>query len=215
MNIYKFYISIPEDLNKVTKEDARRYINVSSNISSNSFIYDSENKRKIYLYAFTNNKEYSKIFEELHDMRMFKKIKNKITKDEYLEFRKEITEKELVKVDIEEFDEEYGKISVICPKFEVMDIEDTTEYYQNDKMINTATSDYRILEEEYVKLLDGIGYCNFCMSQMGDEMSDYVSYNESYGISAEGYTTYRGLKYNKFKIYLLLFEFILNKECAA
>lgn len=219
MKVYLFYLTLPEEREKLydmfEENIVDNFLEVFPSLSLLTKRFNNENNNWTYLYALTNNSMYANIFEETHDMKLFKKIVKNIEKEEYEQLRKEniLSELDWRKC----YDEEYSikektKIDIIAPKVEFYEIHDTISYFITNMIFENTIMEYSQFKDEYIKALDFLMYCT--ENKIHSEDAEFYQYNYSYGCTAEGYVLpnkHASIRPHYIKVYTKLYSLLLRK----
>lgn len=208
MKAYLFYLVLPNESIIRTKYGDETYENFSNVIQSINMLRKiEEDDKKIILYALTNKKKYAEIYENLHDMNLFKKVEKKMSEDEYDLLRKENL---LSVLDWREFDDNYvddegNPYKILAPKVEVLEYTDTMNFYINDVLMEASGDEYKHYKDQYIKALDILMYCTQHTLNLDNDMTDMTSYNMSYGYSTEGFVHGKHGRFDIIPNYLALY----------
>ena len=218
MKVYVFYLTLPEDINELRsiyhEEEVDYFMEIKSMLFKVPMIFDEESGETYYRYAFTNNKDYADIYEETHNMKLFKRSERKMTKKEYESFRKDNLDQEIILRDIDGFDALYfddrerDKEPILIVRHEMYEISDTLDMILRRDLSTNSIYPYTIFKEKYIEGLDKLFYCNNFMMELD---TDYTSYQESYYATVEGYGRNIRLKPNILAMYMRVFGLLLNK----
>lgn len=205
MTCYMFYLYLPStsNLHEMFPENiVNDFYDVSDCITGLPEICKNNDGSIYYLYAVTNNKEYAKIFNALHDKKIFVMHKEKMSSKQYNEFISSDSVKNAV---LKEFICD-DKRKLIVTENEEYCIEIHFEYDIISIILSSLTTGmvpYNTLKKKYIKALDYLLYCTYYSIAMDDSdlvIGDY----EAYGITAEGYA--KGVIRTKTKIFDLYFK---------
>lgn len=209
-----FYLVLPDNLELVfDEEDIKKFNNIRSMLNFiDTRYYDEKTDKEIYLYAFTDNSKYADLYEEMHDKRIFKRIRKEMKKKEFKEFRKENIGSEIIivnpNIDESHLDDRY----ILCCRNERNEISESMMVYVFELLSEICLLPYDIFKGKYIESLDRLMYCTFCKLQTDYE---YMSYQMSYGCSAEGYLRRLPEKemyqFNSHNLYFDLFHCFLAK----
>ena len=182
--------------------------NMIYNILDRLNCYKMENGKIIYTYAVTDNKEYAKIFERMHDMKLFKKTVWNMSKEEYENYKNQHVDPILNNFKID------NSHSIIATNIEHDMINDESL----DSIIYALTFfvnfDYSAFHKKYIIALDKLLYCSlYKIYSDDDEDTEFYEYNFQYGITAEQTVNHPvSLSVNFESIYVGLLLPFLNKE---
>ena len=129
--------------------------------------HDLELQDKFPLYAFTNNKEYYKKFEEMRDMDKFIVQKSKVTHDEFVEFANSNSSCILNyydfthKIGYNERGPKVEEIQVLCTWTEKEYVDATVDDVFTDMNMTNSISCPFILADKYLDALDKLAYVGF------------------------------------------------------
>ncbi len=206
-DVYIFYLKLPEEAYNphVKNEEYVNYKHVNGSLSIIPFKNNDDNTRT-YLYAFTDDKNFSKLYEDTHDMNMFTKCKEKMSKRQYKTFYKNNMSSYLIKYELDE----HKDISIICPRHEKYEIDDSLPMFADTVIGELCTFDYENLKSKYIEILDRSFYCTF-NKLYNSNYSDQASYNLSYNTTYEGYNKAPvNFNYNKLNLYTEAFSVLLK-----
>ena len=221
MKVNIFYLSLPTKLDDYFPtsmvEDFKLVI---GNLKSLRTFYNDKTDKWVYLYGFTNKKENAKIFEDMHDMKLFTKITKNMDKDIYEQFKKDNKMAEITKYSVEtnksrliQNNKNYpNDIEIVCTKNEIYDFDESFTLYLNEELTLNSIIPYCMFKTKYIKALDLIMYCT--NNRVNSEYdNDYYSYQASFGFTAEGYA--KGQVYmipDIISLYLRIYKLLLRKE---
>lgn len=189
MKVYIYYLTIPDSPSeKYSLEDLSRFDIVIKQLSDNHFkkkpgVVITINGTTRYLYAFTNNKEYTKDFEFIHNMLLFTKLERKMDREEYEMFKNEMEHAELLYFKVEGNREQ----QMLLTKLENSILEDS--FYEVETHLSTyACLGYEYLKRKYIIPLDILLYTVYY--QLNGPDSEFYSHNWSYGVTPENASEY-------------------------
>lgn len=208
MKVYIHYLILPENLtDKYDSNIVDDFNKVKSSLNTLERFYNDKTESWYYQYAFTDNKEYSDIFEKLHDKKMFVKKIRKMTKKEYGDFRKNNLGAELKLRAIYGYEND----SMVITKNELYEVEETCNMFMNEILMEASLDEYSMYKDKYIKALDYLMYCT--NNRVNGEECDYYSYQASYGITPESYAPVSiSIRQNTFSLYARLYALILRKD---
>lgn len=212
MKVWLFYITLPEDMSKYSAPEVDMFSSVSQVIISKLEQNVSTNRYST-LYAYTNDKEKADMFEEIHDMTLFVKIKHKMSDAEYDLLAKGYESYHKLELEWETHPMDKGYVQYPLTTFENtilsdVGVEDIEEFIGSVCNIN-----YEIFKPKYIKALDMLLYTyNHKMLCGDDEEMEYLSNLWSYGMSPEGNIKQGSESYNMLNLYRKYFALILRKE---
>lgn len=210
MKLYCYYLILPDNIENTEYSEIHGLHTITTKF------YNENTGKWYYLYAFTNDKKIGKMFEEIHDMNIFRKTVKPIDSKDYDIFKADNIMSELLVYDIKK-EVSYTEYPVhnsdfiVCTKNEEYDITETFTDYVNELLMEKCQYDYYHLKTKYIESLDYLLYCTLNRVNFYD--SDFYSYNFSYGSTAEGYP--RGpvsMKINILALYVKKFASLLRKD---
>lgn len=209
MKVDIFYLRLHENwINEYKDTDDFDWIQIiSGNIKVLCKTFDEETDVWYYLYAYTDNKEYSKLFEELHDPELFVKKTHNMNKEEFEEFERE---NKLARLILDTVADLYGDDSeekILCTVNEITMISDDASLLLNTLMAEYSIYDYSVLKSEYIEALDLLQYC--IMNRVNGEDYDFYCTQLSYRCTPEG-SPYREIRFNLPAVYFKLFGPLLR-----
>lgn len=212
MIVSLFYLSLPENLSDIFSDEmVEDFSHIKGTLNMiTTKRYDSNTNKWIYLYGFTDNREYADLFESIHDEKLFFRRDKKMTKDEYKEFRSENITSEIRKFNYDEVKEEDNKF-IICTHGEEYEISDTFRMWMENMIMESTFIPYSQFKNKYIECLDKLMYCTF--NQVNGDDPDLANDNMSYGCTVEGYVSGKSVLYspNTIGIYIKLFSLLLRK----
>lgn len=125
---------------------------------------------KAYLYAFTNKKEYAKLFESQRDMSKFIHKRENKTKEEYYSMESDPCLRKSLLIynyfhtrNILNFSSTMQRklLCTVGEEFEILKVYDKTM----EEAIYKFTCDFRILKDKYIDALDDLLYTYFDMAR--------------------------------------------------
>lgn len=208
MKVFIYYLNLPDNLeSRFPKNMISDFLNVKSTLNMLDKRYNDKTESWYYLYAFTNDKEYVRSFEYMHDMSLFTKIVKKMSEKEYEAYKHQNIDSCITKLYYGDTDDEY----ILGPKILEYDITDTLQMLTDQLLIDNVSYDYNCFNKKYIEALDKIGYCTYYSMREDDDGT--TSWNLSYGYSAEGFVT------GRFKVdsdiptmYCKVFSLLLKKS---
>lgn len=215
MKVYFYYMIPPTEIpHGVSEESFNRFELVTYHFNSRlpSISFDDNGDENAYLYAVTWKKKDAKKFEELHDMKYFRKIVKKFDNYDSDEIKHQLMTISKYSIIEEYFYTTYKgeQSSLPLTKFEIQCIQD----YGSDSidvLFEYLEYPYEIYKKNYMMALDSLLYCVYYNSNNdmeGDAQSDF----DNYGITPlmshpHGALT---LAPNVEKLFIYLFGMILK-----
>ena len=221
MKVWLFYLSLPEYMPDYDRDDIDIFSSMSQKILK-TLVYNKDTGRYTGLYAYTNDKALAEMFEDMHDMNLFVKIKDNMSRSAYDELKNACAGsdgyKDYESLELEWVDDfmESGyteKISFPLTGMESTLIDDEGCNAVEEDLMTFSYVNYECLKPKYIKALDTLIYCLMHKVNHGDdEEIEYVNDTWSYGVSPEGMISGGSYYINRFNLYRKLYRLILRKE---
>lgn len=221
MKVWLFYLSLPEFMPDYDRCDIDVFSSMSQKILK-TLVYNKYTGRYTGLYAYTNDKDLAKMFEEMHDMDLFVKIKDDMSKSAYEKIKYACVGSDGYR-DYESLELEWSenfvdsgtkeKISFPLTGMESSLISDEGYSSVEEDLMTFSYVDYSCFKTKYIKALDTLLYCLMHKCNYGDdEEIEYSNDSWAYGISPEGEIRGGSYNMNHFNLYRKLYRLILRKE---
>lgn len=211
-----FYLILPpnpEEIDDYYSDEGFFCPIIDDIINNDHWISDKSN----YLYAYTDDKNIADIFEELHDPSMFIRIDKKISKEDYENLLKAISDLRIVQYNIRTFEYKHRfdkkfKEFLIATELEIKCVDDEFYSWIEEEIMSLTDIPYKQFKEKYIYALDGLLYCLFyTIYNVSSDDADVSSYDFSYGYTPEGHS---GIRYMSdiISMYISLFRPLLRKN---
>ena len=208
MTVYIYYLSLPDNLKQHFPEEmVDSFREIEGSLKMLSKIYFENTQMWHYLYAYTDNVEYAKTFESVHDMSLFTRHKKKLDKSE---FKKLAENNILAKLDYYDVTVTKETVKMLCTKCELYDINDTFELMMDVIMSEYSRNEYLQFKDNYIEALDLLLYCT--NNRLNGEDNEFYAYNYSFGVTAEGYCRNVFPKPRVIQMYARYYKLLLRKD---
>ena len=209
MKVYVFYLTLKDGWDNFCDENDKDWMTIlKPNLKSLAQFWLNDYCK--YIYAITDNKEYAKMFKELHDDSLFDMKKLDLSKHEFEMLKEDNNLAVLGMHNIEDiWDSIETEDKILCTKNELVIMNEDGKLLLNMLMAEYSIWEYDIFDNKYIEALDIIQYC--INNRINSDECDYYSTQLSYGCTPEG-TPYRRMIPNIHSLYLKIFKPFLRKD---